>query len=99
MNRREELNALLESICPNVYFQPPETVKMRYPCIVYGRTSINPQYADNEPYLLHVGYSMRYITKDPDDPVIFQLARLPKCRKGSQIRKDNLYQEAYTIYY
>lgn len=99
MSRREDLNDLLESICPNVYFQPPETVKMHYPCIVYGRTKIDPQYADNNPYLLHVCYSMRYITKDPDDPVIFQLASLPKCRHTNQIRKDNLYQEAYTIYY
>ena len=37
MDRRLKLQTLLESIkgVSKVYFQPPETVKMSYPCIVY----------------------------------------------------------------
>lgn len=40
MNRRYELQAVLEGILGsgNVYFQPPENLKMRYDCIVYERS-------------------------------------------------------------
>lgn len=98
-NRREDLDDLLVSICPNVYYQPPESVRMTYPCIVYSRNVIDSKYADNNPYFEKTAYSMRYITKDPDDPVVYELARLPKCKHTSHYAKDNLHHDAYTIYY
>lgn len=99
MNRREELHEILERICPHVYFQPPESKRLEYPCIIYGRNSINQNYADNNTYLTNVGYSMRYITKDPDDPVVMELTMLPKCRHTNHYAKDNLHHDAYTIFY
>ena len=47
MNRRYELQAVLEGILGsgNVYFQPPENLKMRYDCIVYERSEIETVHA------------------------------------------------------
>ena len=51
MNRRYELQAVLEGILGsgNVYFQPPENLKVRYDCIVYERSEIETVHADNAP--------------------------------------------------
>ena len=35
----------------NVYFQPPESVKMCYPAIVYARNGIKPTYENIGVYL------------------------------------------------
>ncbi len=45
LNYRLFLVSLLGS--DNVYFQPPPTVKMQYPCIVYKRDYLNTEFADN----------------------------------------------------
>ena len=43
MSRRTELQTLLEEILgsKNVYFQPPDTVSMKYPAIVYSLNRID----------------------------------------------------------
>lgn len=96
---RLELDAILRSYCPNVYYQPPESIKLKYPCIIYAMDALKPEYADNLTYLLHIPYSMRYITRDADDETVFKLATLPKCKHGKPYGKDNLYHHPYTIYY
>ncbi len=52
MAQRLELHAYLVDLLgsDNVYFQPPPTVKMRYPCIIYQRDNVNTDFADNKPY-------------------------------------------------
>ena len=40
MGTRIELQEMLEQITPNVYYQPPSTISIKYPCIVYTRRSI-----------------------------------------------------------
>ena len=39
---REELHELLVSVLGsrNVYFQPPESIRMQYPAIVYARNNM-----------------------------------------------------------
>ena len=38
----------------NVYFQPPESVKMNYPAIVYSRSDIENDHANNQVYIQSV---------------------------------------------
>ena len=99
MKKREDLHRVLKSYCPNVYYQPPETFKIKYPCIIYSRDNLQVQRADNRPYILECAYSMRYISEEPDDPVIFELALLPFCRHSRHYVADNLHHDAFTIYY
>ena len=57
----EKLCELLGS--RNVYYQPPATVKMKYPAIVYRRYAIDNVHADNIPYFRFHGYEITVIDK------------------------------------
>lgn len=52
MGSRLELQSELEKILGsrNVYFQPPASVKIKYPAIVYSRKSIDNNFANNTVY-------------------------------------------------
>ena len=52
MPSRLELQTLLEEILGsrNVYFQPPESVKMNYPAIVYSLDDIENSFANDGVY-------------------------------------------------
>lgn len=50
MRPRLSLNDLLLTYCPNVYYQPPDSIKMRYPCIVYNRRNDSVRHADGVKY-------------------------------------------------
>ena len=47
---RLELHELLVTILGNrnVYFQPPSSIKMKYPAIVYSRSKIDDKNANND---------------------------------------------------
>ena len=46
---QETLETILGS--ENVYFQPPESYKIEYPCIIYERANIKAIKADNIGYI------------------------------------------------
>lgn len=83
----------------NVYFQPPESVKMCYPAIVYSRNGIKPTYANNGVYLSQMEYSVTVIDKDPDSPIVGKVALLPTSKFNRHYEKDNLNHDVYTIFF
>lgn len=103
--KRRELQTILENILSsnglekNVYFQPPETLKMSYPCIVYHRQYMTKIPADNIKYLANRQYRITYIDRSPISGVIESLLELPFCRYISHSIVDNLNQDAFEIYY
>lgn len=101
MASRKKLDALLRSILgsSNVYFQPPESVKMSYPAIVYSLNGIDPNNADNGVYLLPRSYTVKLIHKDPDNSIIDEIAKLPMCKFDRHFRADNLNHYVYKLYY
>ena len=101
LDRRLQLHEILCGILGNnhVYFQPPETVKMHYPCILYERSDGNTQYADNLPYVFMIRYTITYLSKDPDNEVIMELAKLPYSSFDRSYRAENLNHDAFTIFY
>ena len=54
----------------HVYFQPPESMKLQYPCIVYSRANADTEYASNLPYKFNFAYQVTYISYDPDDSMV-----------------------------
>ena len=54
MGTRLELQKKLEELLGsrNVYYQPPSTVKMAYPAIVYNRADFTFRHANDEKYLI-----------------------------------------------
>lgn len=101
MGSRLDLSKKLRALMGNdhVYFQPPENIKMKYPAIVYSLSRINRTPADNIGYLNVTGYSLTYITHDPDDPMIQKIAELPYCTLDRPFTKDHLNHYNYTLYY
>ncbi len=98
---RLTLHTLLESILgsSNVYFQPPETLKLKYPAIVYERENIQTIHADNLPYRNKTAYSVTIITQDPDSDMIAEMAALPLCRFSRHFVSDNFNHDVFTLYW
>lgn len=72
---------------------------MHYPAIVYQRNTINSRYADNEPYMHKHRYEVTVIDSDPDSIIPDLVADLPMCRHNRRFVSDNLYHDAFDLYY
>lgn len=98
---RLELQALLEELLGsrNVYYQPPESVKMRYPAIVYERSKIEQRHANDSTYIQSRVYELTVIDDDPESEIVEKVALLPMCRYDRQFVSDNLYHDTFTIYF
>ena len=83
----------------NVYFQPPESFRMTYPCIVYSRSSADSKYANNRLYLNKKKYTITVIDKNPDSPIPDKIGRLQLCRFDRHFNSDGLNHDVYTLYY
>lgn len=101
-NKRLELQKELESILGtrNVYFQPPETIKLIYPCIIYSREPSEAYHADNNRYIVKDRYSILLITKDPENNTVNDILNHFKyCSESQFYISDNLYHFALNLYY
>ena len=96
---RLSLQAYLKTKTANVYYQPLEDVKLKYPCIVYSKTRIDGTFANDDVYKLDHAYLVVYLTFDPDDPLIDTLAKTPKCRFQREYVVNGLYHDAFIIYW
>lgn len=101
MEKRLKLHEMLCSLLGsrNVYFQPPESVRMQYPAIVYGRDGINNTYADDGPYTSRVRYFVTLIDLDPDSLLVKKMASIPYCRYDRHYESDNLNHDVFTLYF
>lgn len=93
----EILCDMLGSRC--VYFQPPESVKMQYPAIVYSRSNLRNTYANSKVYDQTCAYQVTVIDKDPDSEIVLQVSLLPLCRFDRHYVADNLNHDVFTLYY
>lgn len=98
-SRRLELQKILEAIVPNVYFQPPASVKLKYPAIVYSIDSIQREFADNKQYVVTRGYEVTVMTTNPDNTIIDKMLELPLCSFKTTFCLDNLYHYTFELYY
>lgn len=98
--RRVKLQAMLEEALGsrNVYYQPPPTVQMRYPAIVYSRSDVWKRPADNLPYQDFTAYSVIVIDRNPDSLIVERVKKLPYCRFSRHYVSDNLNHDSFTIY-
>jgi hypothetical protein len=97
MGSRLKLQTLLETIVNNVYFQPPPSFKITYPCIVYSRVNIRPKFADNTSYKLTNQYELTIIDIDPDSMFPTEIAKLPQCTFDRHYVVDNLNHDVFNI--
>lgn len=99
--RRLELHAILTNILEskNVYYQPPETIRMSYPSIVYKRDNIQNDFANNGVYSQHYVYEVTVIDEDPDSEIVDKVSKISTSNFERHFTVDNLNHDVFTIYY
>lgn len=101
MGTRLDLQSQFEEILgsKNVYFQPPESIKLKYPCIIYSLADIYTRNADDLHYSMQKVYNVSVISRDPDNDIALSILNLPKVRFDRRYVADNLYHDILTLYY
>lgn len=102
MGSRLELQTMLENILDsrNVYFQPPESVKMQYDAIRYNLSNPDIKRANDRLYLKTTQYEGVVITYDPDSNIPDRmLETFQMCDFGKPYTADNLNHFPFTLYF
>ena len=101
MASRPSLQIIFEEILKsrNVYFQPPENVRINYPAIVYSLGTVNKLYANNNAYKFLTAYTVVLIDKNPDSEFIDKISSLPLCQFDRPYKSDNLNHYVFTLYF
>ena len=100
-DRRLELHNKLLSIINNgnVYHEPPENFKLKYPCIIYERSKDSVFHGDNFPYNRRLRYTLTLIDKDSVSQFLEPIMALPLCSYDRHFENDGLNHDVFTIYY
>ena len=103
---RLELQAVLQEVIgrrpdglPNVYFQPPSTVRMNYPCIIYRRDQPKEVFANDEVYLGMTRYMVTVVDSNPDSVIPSKLSKLRYCSFSNHYAAENLNHDVYKLYF
>ena len=98
-SRRLNLQRRLEEVLGsrNVYFQPPASISLQYPCVIFSFDDESTLYSNNEAYLTRDKYTVTLITKDPLPELLMEsLSSLPYTRFDRHYTADNLHHFTYT---
>lgn len=96
---RETLDQIFRGITPNVYFSPPASISMKYPCIRYEFSNFNTDYADNQNYLVRKRYTATVIDYDPDSELPEEMLKIPYCSSDRSYVVDGLNHFVFTIFW
>ena len=101
MDRRLKLHQILVDILSSnhVYFQPPASVKLVYPCIIYQYETGDTQFADDQPYIFVRRYQITVIDPNPDSEIPGKIAELSRCLNDRNYTVDNLNHYTFNLYY
>jgi len=102
MGRRQQLHdILLEIVGENgyVYFQPPASLTMQYPCIRYERSTARTAFADDVPYRYTKKYTLTVLDQDPDSDIPDKVAALPQCIHNRWYAVNQLNHDVFELYY
>lgn len=96
----ERLRAILVKTgnAPNVYYQPPDNLRMQYPCIRYKRDRLRTLRANNGVYGRRWVYSMTVIDRDPDSAIVDEVTKQVHADLEREYVSENLYHTVFTIY-
>lgn len=100
MEKRLELHEKLLTLCKNVYYQPPSSEKMVYPCIRYSPTVPDVKYADNRVYASRHAYLVTYISRLPADGISDRFFdTFSYIHPDRYYTADNLHHYTFVLYY
>lgn len=84
------------------YFQPPSSVHLSYPCIIYEGARSDVTYASDRAYNIINQYTITYVARDPDEAQasIETIVRaFPMCSHDRSYVADNLHHEVFSLFY
>lgn len=90
----EEMQNAVNCAC---YFQPPENLKLTYPCIIYSLNDVNVVYASDGPYIELLNFEIIYITKDPLPKELQTLVYVLNRSCGRTYVADNLHHFVFNV--
>lgn len=101
MRTRADFNRYLEehTVPGRVYFQAPESTTLKTPYVVYDISSIDGQFADDLRYRVNAKYSVQLVTKNADDPVLYELLKLRFTTLDNHFVVDRLHHYQFTMYF
>lgn len=102
MDRRQQLHRIFMDILGSeyVYFQPPESVKMHYPCIKYELSPYDVKRANNKAYRITARYTVTVIDRDPDSSIPKMLLERFEMIESERVYKaSNLNHFVFVLYY
>ena len=106
MNNRSVMDAKLSWVLNlsepdgdrHIYFNPPPSVRMRYPAIKYSLNNINRNFANNDGYQTLSSYEVTLIDEDPDSIYVDKILQIPYCSFNRFYIADDLNHWVFTIY-
>jgi hypothetical protein len=99
---RSDLQELLDSLVPEgkrAYFQEPGNLQMSYPCILYKRSDVQFEHADNSPYAKRNRWTITVIDPDPESTILAKVEALPTVSFDRHYVAENLNHDVYTIFF
>ena len=100
MDRRLELHDRLLQVCDHVYFQPPESIKLHYPCVVYELSDVFTDYANDHLYKARKRYSVTVMDRDPDSSIFMDIMhQFVHCEFDRSFQSDGLNHWVLTLFY
>ena len=102
MASRLKLQTELEELLgtKNVYYQPPENVKIKYDAIIYNLSNMVTNKADNKTYLLNRRYDITIISRNAENGLAeILLSHFQYISFDRRYIADNLYHDTLTLYY
>lgn len=98
LNLHEELCTILGT--RNVYFNPPESLRLQYDCIKYSMTGMHSKRADDFAYGNTKQYTLVVMSKSPSCDIPEKiLEHFPMARFDRQYAYDELYHTIILLYY
>lgn len=101
MDKRLSLQKELEKLAgANVYFQPPASVHLAYPCVIYNLAAGDIKRADDSVYSYTNRFELMFIYRKPNMEIVEKVMRaFPMCSVSRIYIADNLYHYAFNLYY
>lgn len=102
MGTRLQLQTLLESFLPSdrkAWFQPPSTVELSYPTILYSHDYNAVVHSNNYPYKVTKRYQLTVIDENPDSLIVDKVQALPMCSMVRKFEADELNHTIFDLYF
>lgn len=95
---REKLSIFMEECgeTPKLYFQPAESVKLEYPCMIYHLKTLTSRKANDRPYHKTIAFDITYVTRSPASKVPTRMLAEPLFAFDRYYTAENLHHYAYT---